>query len=677
MSANMSVSASASHEDGFRRPALEHPLKCAWVVLVMLGRSYVPGAVVVAHAMRALRTRHSLVCMVTDDVPEESRAALRLVYDQVVEVPYIRHEARGFLSDRQTERYGSWLDAAFTKWNCLGLADYDRVLLVDADIVPLVNCDDLFGLRPPAACFSLPYLQPWKKKDGLVNPYIAAGESDLPHGTRIPAELVARSLRRRTVVGGGFLVLLCPSAADLAGYRAMLDAVTGPYGAAFQTKSGADEESIAEYFADRRGQDWTNIHQRYAAIPWKPNWVARDIRAYHYLGRKPWEMDPTEYPDLADWWRVARAASLARPQLASLFAGNAAAVAPLDAEAAELRITSDIRAMILANARENRRVTDWKARAEIDNILSRWLIAMVNSTRPANAWAHVYRATTAEDGFNNRLIGELTSCKLKLVQDIRDAASLVVRILSFIDKRLAHPPMQTLATLSTSASSISYGSHYKTEMTARLSLISAEASPILAARIAMRYDTIIVSGQQWAIPAAHVDHLYANFNVRREAFASALNSRLYGKDGAKYCSLFPDIEVGSLGSFFEQTRDDITGFNWIVNPPFIEDIMEKTARIFVDNMSVEKPQTVFFILPAWVDSAAHIILSVSPHLVAKKHLAPGSYVYEDPSGNVIDTKSASTYFIMSTDPLVDVGPLAVSPLAVTNAFSHLAKNTTS
>ena len=41
--------------------------KCAWVTLVMMKDSYIPGALVLAKSLREVKTKHSIVCMVTDD----------------------------------------------------------------------------------------------------------------------------------------------------------------------------------------------------------------------------------------------------------------------------------------------------------------------------------------------------------------------------------------------------------------------------------------------------------------------------------------------------------------------------------------------------------------------------------------------------------------------------------
>ena len=304
--------------------------KCAWVVLLMGGGSYEPGALVVAQSLKALKTRHDVVCMVTADVPAETRARLKesALYDAVVDVPYITQKTRPFTSSHQVEMYGGWIDHSFTKWNCLLLTQYRRVLLVDADIVAMANCDDLFELRPPAACYSNPWAEPHQPspsaREGLLNPYLTPSRgsrgglrwSDPLHGSRVTGDRIEMAVHTKSFVGWGAMVLLEPSAEKHAALLTMIYAAGAVFGEEYNSISGSDEVSIALLYA-REG--WTHIHQRYLAIPWKTDWVSCDIRAYHFHGRKPWNSAPTEWPDLAIWWGVAGRVVADHPTFHRLF----------------------------------------------------------------------------------------------------------------------------------------------------------------------------------------------------------------------------------------------------------------------------------------------------------------------------------------------------------------------
>ncbi len=642
------------------------PRRCAWVVLLMIGKAYAPGALVVAHSLRLMRTRHDLVCLVTADVPAETRAQLSLVYDRVVEVPYIEHKALPLASRKQAESYRGWFERSFTKWNCLTLTDYDRVILVDADVVFVANVDDLFDLRAPAACYSLPWAEPWQKKGGIPNPYLQSLQSsqgsrdaaDIPHGARIPAAVVMAALHENTYVGGGFLVLLEPSRETFDRFLAVIRE-HDVYGADYETTSAADESAIAETYA-RAGVDWTHIHQRYAAIPWKKEWVSRDIRGYHYLGRKPWDQDPDEWADLADWWRVADRLAAKHPQLREVFHPPATGGGSAhDADAAQLRLTNDIRGMVMAGWKDARQRGDrrqWRkdtAWREADNILERWLMALVNTPGAAAQrapWARVYRRSSLGDGFNNKLAGELV--EKRFVAGADEAGRLVTEILALVDRRLAKPPRPTGAAPACDAHGLGYGSHFHAALTPRLAQLVDLGGCDAAVAVALRYSVVVSAGQQWGLPQRHVDHLYDDFKVCGEAFASPLNARLLGKLGAIFCSVFPDTDepFGSVGDFFALPDLELRTRNWIVNPPFVEELMTRAAQRVTGIIGPDAPQTYFFVIPAWIDSQAYKLLHECPYRVAEARLSPGEYVYEDASGKRMETKASSIYFALSTEP---------------------------
>ena len=274
--------------------------KNAFCVLLMMGDAYLPGAIATGASISAVESAADSVCMCTPDVSAEALEKLRAVYTDVVVIDYIDHKTRRLVSAKQRDYYDSWINRSFTKWRCLGLTQYRRVILLDADLILLKNCDELFDLPAPAACYSNPWARPFVP-NGMENPYTHG--HDLAHGAIVPAATIMRAIARPTFVGGGFIVALEPSARALQDY---IDFVkeNDVYGAQHKSISTSDEVSIAEFYA-RRGIAWHNIHQNYAAIPWKKAWSGaspnQPIKAYHYFGMKPWETEP-KFPDQQLWW---------------------------------------------------------------------------------------------------------------------------------------------------------------------------------------------------------------------------------------------------------------------------------------------------------------------------------------------------------------------------------------
>lgn len=272
---------------------------CAWVTLIMLGDSYVPGALVLAESLRLVQTKHQLVCMVTPGVSEDARAALRCVYDRVVCTRTV-HRACSFLPGRrQALRYGmAFLSRVCTKWFCLTLEDYRLVCFVDADIAFQKNPDDLFNLQAPAGSF----VNPWQKEDRF---YMWP-----KHGQRIDNKYIQRAMAHRTgFVVFGSLVLLEPDKSMFVDLT-MNIGMEGTHGNEILTTSGPDELAICQLMLAKK-KEWTHIGPRYQAISWKtygPSGVinARDIIGYHYHGeQKPWDMKIDQWPDLHAWFTAA------------------------------------------------------------------------------------------------------------------------------------------------------------------------------------------------------------------------------------------------------------------------------------------------------------------------------------------------------------------------------------
>ncbi|NBP83985.1 MAG: hypothetical protein EBU54_01745 [Mycobacteriaceae bacterium] len=657
-------------------PVDKNPKRCAWVVLLMLGRAYTPGALVIAESLRALKTKHEIVCMVTDDIPHEVRALLRgtpenPIYDDVVEVPYVVQRTHPFDTKKRAELYSGWIDRSFTKWNCLQLTQYDRVILVDADVVAIANCDDLFELRPPAACYSNPWAYPWQARGGLPNPYLMKCRPgrhglayDPPHGARVPASQIEEALRTRSFVGWGAMTLLEPDAAKYEAFLTMLHAAP-VFGEEYNAMSGADEIAIAVFYA-REGGEWTHIHQRYLAIPWKQNWVSRDIRAYHYHGRKPWDMKPDEWPDLADWWRVADRLAVKHPSLRALFrpeaeaAENAAKTAakPLDADIAQLQITNDLRAMIIAQAkmggRHSNKVYAWPA---VNRILGRWLMALVNQAGHGSmaghaaedsGWARAYRRSTLDDACNVALAADLA--KERIVSSPGEAGTMVIAALALVEGRRGRILRSTGATPACNDEALSYGSHFTVPTTPRIRQLIALLGCEKAAATVIRHG-VVLGELQGCVRQAHADYLYTDWGVRNEAFASPLDARLFGKEGATYFSVFPDTDeaFGSAGDFFADDNPGRPG-SWLFHPPPAEGVVLRAALAAARIVNCAPPRTVFFLVPdrLGVGAAAYKALRENPFCAAELLFEARTPILETPAGAPLDTDTPYAYIALSS-----------------------------
>jgi len=323
-------------------------------------------------------------------------------------------------------------------------------------------------------------------------------------------------------------------------------------------------------------------------------------------------------------------------------------MATIAADLLQLQLTDEILQRL-------RQAVAEKARAELGNIVERWLISSANS----NARACVYLHMSLDIGAtaNKKMAAEIAEKKLALP---RAAMQLVQQVLDTVSAHRA--ALQSAADSADAAIVECNGSlscrlgqsrvEFRQPLTAATEALVRLGGGTAAVAAALRYAALAPGGQQWGLPRAHVQFLYDSFGVRNEAFASPLNSRLLGLPDARFCSLFPDTDgvFGSIGDFFAVDMAALPG-NWVVNPPFVEALIERAARKCIAAVEAARAAggalTVFFVAPDWRDAEFHRLLKEAA--TASLRLTPGRYFYESPAGDRIPTRAASAYFALCAD----------------------------
>ncbi|XP_054710054.1 glycogenin-1-like isoform X2 [Uloborus diversus] len=102
--------------------------------------TYALGALVLAHSLRNVQTTRKLAIIVTPQVTNKIRSLLGNVFDliKVVDVLDSKDEANLTLLTRPE------LGVTFTKFHCWRLTQFQKCVFLDADILVVQNCDELF-----------------------------------------------------------------------------------------------------------------------------------------------------------------------------------------------------------------------------------------------------------------------------------------------------------------------------------------------------------------------------------------------------------------------------------------------------------------------------------------------------------------------------------------------------
>lgn len=286
----------------------------AFVTYLIRNDSYLPGALVLAHVLRRLETPADLACLVTADVGAAARELLAILFDRVIPVPALRLSA---CADQRRQH----IRQVLTRVNALRLGpdgdlgcSYDKIVLLDADVLPLRCYDHLFVVDAPAGILN-------ERTDHLkavdehgrytcAAALLAHGRwrwhevyRTIPHGSAIPEEITDRVRTDTDNYGINTAVLILePCMSD---YRAIMDELT-------------HGERIGELLAQFRWPDmqyltlhwsgrWHNVDACFAGLCGYPDLSV--LFGTHFAGPKPWQLKNrtvtsrfARFPDYRRWY---------------------------------------------------------------------------------------------------------------------------------------------------------------------------------------------------------------------------------------------------------------------------------------------------------------------------------------------------------------------------------------
>lgn len=252
------------------------PKPFAYVTLVMLSDSYMPGALVLGHQLKKLSPHIDRICMVTPQVSPKARSVLAWTFNQVIEVtPWLLEAQEGHRHD--------W-SSLFTKLECLTFTQYQKLLFIDADILPLADYQALFNLKPPAGILNETkdhFVKASTREKGLLA-WHDAYQGLCPHGAPIPEFITNRIASAPDNLGvNSCLWLLAPSKKEHAQIATSLK--TKATRAFVNTLALPEMQFMTYYWSGK----WSNIDIRFAAFNCQPG--LEYVYGTHFAGLKPWQ----------------------------------------------------------------------------------------------------------------------------------------------------------------------------------------------------------------------------------------------------------------------------------------------------------------------------------------------------------------------------------------------------
>ncbi len=268
-------------------------MKNAFVTFIIRNDSFLPGALTLAYALKRQKTTHDLVVIVSKGLPFQSLDALRELYDHVIELDeiYVAHENRHERQDRPF---------LFSRFHALRLGkdgdlgfNYGKIILCDADLLPLKNYDDLFNLNAPAGIINekKEYCMEYEHGKYIIpDSALEKGEwnwhaiyKDYPMGSRIPKTITDRVKTDFDNMGmNASLYLFEPS------YALYKDILNDTLDKNTQSLIAKFPWPEMQYITQKLSGKWHNIDLKYSSFNGYPN--IEILNGIHYAGLKPWKM---------------------------------------------------------------------------------------------------------------------------------------------------------------------------------------------------------------------------------------------------------------------------------------------------------------------------------------------------------------------------------------------------
>jgi lipopolysaccharide biosynthesis glycosyltransferase len=240
----------------------------------MKGDDYVPGALVLAHSLKKVNTKHKIICLVTHDVSSNAKNQLLKIFDEVINVDYITSDVINMGFIKSDSNYVNWINQVFTKYQVISQYNYRKILFIDADMIVMKNIDFLFDYDTPVCIFSS-----WANIEN--------------HNKLVPNKIKLSKLNKHPFRGS--IWMITPNEYDYNGilyflenYKKMVD---------FETQAGPDEFILQMYY-------WNNlrtIHRGFSVPLYsykKYGLSINDVYVIDFIGEKPWNSKKTEYEDV-------------------------------------------------------------------------------------------------------------------------------------------------------------------------------------------------------------------------------------------------------------------------------------------------------------------------------------------------------------------------------------------
>lgn len=235
-------------------------------------------------------------------------------------------------------------------------------------------------------------------------------------------------------------------------------------------------------------------------------------------------------------------------------------------------------------------IPDKKYEARI--IIEKWILSIA-SENTHHRWCQHLDKLFGIDFYNKQLLWRLS----KYINR-RKSREIITHIIRYV-KNPINIGQQIPSYVKIEDNYLTYGD-FKLTLNPKMNMLITRFGINNFLKMVLYYHSLCHASQQWSISSNKYHEMKKYWNINNEAFASPINFDMYHIPGSSFCSLNleTDQPFGSLGRF-ENVRLEDYG-NWVINPPFIEDILKKAINLSLDHIdNSHKNMNLMFVIPYW------------------------------------------------------------------------------
>ncbi len=273
-------------------------------MLLFGGGLYLAGACLSAYTHRQFITKYNydikLVVMVDENM-FKYKQELNKYFDEVILIDFI--EVKLNPKYHVIEKYSKWMKYLINKWQILKLVEYEKILFIDIDILPIKkNFYEIFKNKTPGFL-----------SQGVLKNNIEIQPEDMStvksnDFTMEKCYYFSNNLTKS--IDAGF-VLLEPNLDLYKEYFSFVKECAGEQGYLSLHSSGVDETTLLIFFMFYKKIPVYSISYQFAVIPWENlKYDKNDIRGVNFLSLyKPWTLLPMlQWGEQNIWHKIGKKA---------------------------------------------------------------------------------------------------------------------------------------------------------------------------------------------------------------------------------------------------------------------------------------------------------------------------------------------------------------------------------